>query len=442
MDPAESRFVHKYFEPADRFLRVRMRDALEPGPVPREGMNGEMYRREVVEACIEGYEELRGELAEELGEELCGEILEALFALVLAVNPELDIHQVGLRETNRQARDAATAAPPPPVAAPSPRRDETRRRRRARGIETRLATRIVGQERAIAAVGRAVRRAAAGLGGERGPLATLLFAGPTGSGKTETARALADELAGEPRGDAAGKPLVRIDCAELAQGHEYAKLIGAPPGYVGHEEGGLLTEALAKRPDSVVLFDEVEKAHPHLHHLLLGMLEEGELTDGRGRRVDFRRAFVLFTSNAGARELERARDSVGFRRRRPPSRATAEAIARGALEESFRPEFLARLDEVVLFDELSEKDLVEVARLELARLLRRVRRGGSRMECTAAVPRYLAHRGAEAREGARGILHVLRREIEAPLAELILERPGEWIRASIRRGRPHLAFED
>jgi ATP-dependent Clp protease ATP-binding subunit ClpC len=426
VDPAESRFIHKYFEPADRFLRVRIQDSLDPRFHVAEGIDGEAYRRMVVEACIEGMGELEAEFAGEEGES-DERLLDRLFGLALAVNPELDIHQISLRESSEVAREAP--------AKQDKRGGERRRiRRRARGIEDRLARRIVGQKRAIAAVGRAVRHAAAGLSGDRGPLARLLFVGPTGSGKTEMARALAEEL------DAG--PLVRIDCAGLAQGHEYAKLVGAPPGYVGHEDGGLLTEAVRKRPDSVVLFDEVEKAHPHLHHLLLGLLEEGELTDGRGRRVDFRRAVVLFTSNAGVRQLERAANTVGFQRRRPPAREAAEAIARGALEEAFRPEFLARLDEVLLFDELEERELVKIAQLEVGRLAVRVRRRGGRISFSSAVPRWLARAGAEEREGARGILHVLRREIEAPLAELLLSGSGGWIRASIRDGRPRLRRED
>ena len=428
MDPAESRFVHKYFELADRFLRVRVLNPVRPGLRAGEGLDGEGYRRLVVATCVEGMEE-PGEGLAALGlAEDDPAALERLFELALSVNPTLDIHAVSLGE------------PAAPLPTPGVRRapGDVRRhlRRRARGLEERLSRRIVGQDSATSSVARAIRRGAAGLAAGRGPLARLLFVGPTGTGKTEMARALAEELG--------LAPLVRIDCAEFAEGHEYSKLIGAPPGYVGHEEGGLLTEALRRRPDSVVLFDEVEKAHPRLHHLLLGLLEEGELTDGRGHTADLRRAIVLFTSNTGARELARAAGAMGFRAGQPLERATIAEISRNALDRTFRPEFLARLDEVLPFGELGEEELARIAELELGRLAVRVRRRRRRVRFSSAVARWVAREGAREREGARGILRVIRRTIEAPLAELLLEpgaRGAGWIRVSIRTGRPRFAIE-
>ncbi len=427
MDPAESRFVHKYFEPADRFLRVRVLDPVRPGLRAGEGLDGEGYRRLVVAACVEGMEEPEEGL-QALGIAEHESALERLFELALSVNPTLDIHAVSLGEP---------AAPlPTPEVRRAPGEVRRRLRRRARGLGERLARRIVGQDPAVSRVAAAIRRGAAGLAAGRGPLARLLFVGPTGTGKTEMARALAEELG--------LAPLVRIDCGEFAEGHEYSKLIGAPPGYVGHEDGGFLTEALCGRPDSVVLFDEVEKAHPRLHHLLLGLLEEGELTDGKGQTTDLRRAIVLFTSNTGARELARAAGAMGFRGEGPLGRETIEEISRNALDRAFRPEFLARLDEVLPFDELGEGALARIAELELGQLAVRVRRRRRRVRFSTAVARWAAREGAREGEGARGILRVIRRTIEAPLADLLLEpaaRDAGWIRVSIRAGRPRFAIE-
>jgi len=325
-------------------------------------------------------------------------------------------------------------APPAtrPARAPRPTPPPADLRALARRVEMRLARRVVGQDEAVDAVARAVKRAAVGLGARRGPLARLLFVGPTGTGKTELARALADELGG-------GRRLLRVDCSEFGSRHESAKLLGAPPGYVGHERGGVLGRRLAEAGECVVLFDEIEKGHAQLHELLLQVLDEGQLTDGRGEVLDFRRAFVILTSNSGTRELAASQRSLGFTRTAGDAAAERETVAR-ALGASFAPEFLARLDEVVLFRELSHGSARAVAGQALLDLALRVRARGLRVCFTAAVARWAAEHGATGASGARGIVHCVRREIEAPLAEALLAAAaGEWITVSIRRGRPHFA---
>jgi ATP-dependent Clp protease ATP-binding subunit ClpA len=301
----------------------------------------------------------------------------------------------------------------------------------ARRAQELLDQRLVGQPEAVASALRAVQRAAAGLGPRRGPLATLLLVGPTGTGKTELARVLAEGLGGPER-------LLCVDCSEFGQGHETAKLLGAPPGYVGHEEGGVLARRLDRRA-FVLLFDEIEKAHARLHELLLQVLDEGRLTDGRGHTLDFRRAFVVLTSNAGTRELAAARERLGFNAR-PPDSASARATVQRALGQAFSPEFLGRIDEVVLFRELGPVALRRVAERALLDLALRVRDGGRRVCFSSAVARWLAARATGSPAGAREVLHGLRREIEGPLAEALLATgDDEWIEVSIRRGRPRFA---
>jgi ATP-dependent Clp protease ATP-binding subunit ClpA len=278
-------------------------------------------------------------------------------------------------------------------------------------LEARLSGRVIGQPEAVAAVAAAIRRARAGMQSPRRPVGSFLFLGPTGVGKTELAKALAGSLFDEE--DA----LVRLDMSEYMERNAVARLVGAPPGYVGYEEGGQLTEAVRRRPYAVVLLDEVEKAHPEVFNLLLQVLDDGRLTDSQGRTVDFRHTVVIMTSNLASRAiLDRARAAHGA-----PDGALDQAIER-ALASHFRPEFLNRIDEVIRFRPLELADLQRIVRLQLAELGGLLAEQHLALEVDEAVVQSLVEQGYEPEYGARPLRRVVRRQIENPLAtELLAE---------------------
>jgi ATP-dependent Clp protease ATP-binding subunit ClpB len=271
-------------------------------------------------------------------------------------------------------------------------------------MEEELGKRLIGQSKAVAAVSDAVRRARAGISDPNRPTGSFLFLGPTGVGKTELAKALADFLFDDERA------MVRIDMSEYGEKHSVARLVGAPPGYVGYEEGGQLTEAVRRRPYSVVLLDEVEKAHPEVFDILLQVLDDGRLTDGQGRTVDFRNAILVLTSNLGSQFL--VDQSLDAQAKRNAVMATVNA--------SFKPEFLNRLDEVVLFDALTVDELARIVELQVAELGRRLHERRLTLEVTEGARAWLAMSGFDSAYGARPLRRLVQREIGDRLARAIL----------------------
>jgi len=275
---------------------------------------------------------------------------------------------------------------------------------------------VIGQHEAVVAVSNAVRRARAGLQDPNRPIGSFIFMGPTGVGKTELARALAEFLFDDERA------MVRVDMSEFMEKHSVARLIGAPPGYVGYEEGGYLTEHVRRRPYSVILFDEIEKAHQDVFNVLLQILEDGRLTDGQGRTVDFKNAVIIMTSNVGS-DMIRERNVIGFRQGISDKAHDDETrrMVLDALRAQFRPELLNRIDEIIVFNSLSEDDIKRIVDIQIGQLKRRLAERHLEIELTDAAKSALAHEGFDPTYGARPLKRAIQREIQDKLAMQLLE---------------------
>ncbi|HEY7873945.1 MAG TPA: ATP-dependent chaperone ClpB, partial [Actinomycetota bacterium] len=269
-------------------------------------------------------------------------------------------------------------------------------------METGLHERVVGQDEAVEAVANAIRRARSGLGDPNRPIGSFIFLGPTGVGKTELARALADFLFDDERA------IVRVDMSEYMEKHSVSRLVGAPPGYVGYDEGGQLTEAVRRRPYSVILLDEIEKAHPDVFNVLLQILDDGRLTDGQGRTVDFKNSVVIMTSNLGSQWILASDDDM-------------EEKVLATVRDHFKPEFLNRVDEIIVFDRLSRDELARIVDIQLATLSARLSERGIELSLTDGARAYLADKGYDPAYGARPLKRLIQREIENELALKLLD---------------------
>jgi len=296
-------------------------------------------------------------------------------------------------------------------------------------MEERLRQRVVGQDDALARVANAVRRNRAGLSDPKRPIGSFIFLGPTGVGKTELARALAEFLFDDE------KLMIRIDMSEYMEKHSVSRLIGAPPGYVGYEEGGQLTEQVRRHPYSVILFDEIEKAHPDVFNVLLQILEDGRLTDGKGRTVDFRNTVLVMTSNVGS-------TAIFELAHRDPERARKEAME--ALRAAFRPEFINRIDEIVIFNPLGKEQLERIVELLLRSVEQLLAERRITLELTPAAKELLVREGFDPAYGARPLRRTIQRMVQDPLALQILDAkvlPGDHIRVDRDGKSDSMRFE-
>ncbi|MBL8736437.1 MAG: ATP-dependent Clp protease ATP-binding subunit [Planctomycetes bacterium] len=428
-------FVIKYFDLIDEFIKVRCcSDELlsELHAVPIANKSG--YRQRVVRTCVPSFDTDVLPAVKRLDDGYDLEIVEELlYQICIDVNPSLEIHQVSIPTGANQAPTTNEADDP---FLPRPGNEAARQNlfRRVNTLERSLRQQIIGQDEAIGSLVRAVKKAAVGLKRPTNPVGTFLLVGRTGTGKTELAKSMARSLFDDP------SAMIRVDCSEYALPHEYAKLIGSPPGYIGHNEGGFLTEAIKKKPNSVVLFDEVEKAHYKVHNLLLQLLDEGIITDSKGQTVQFHQALILMTSNLGIEKIDAVRTRMGFsaaHKRQSLKDVDLRTVTFEALREFFRPEFVNRIDEVVMFNPLDQKVCERIAGNMLREVADLLKRRGITVTFSPGVRVLLAKQGFSEEFGARELRRLIKRRIEDPLTELILDHDlghGSVVTVRVRNG--------
>ena len=435
MKHPDASFVIKYFDLIDEFIKVRCcSEDLLAELHSTSVTNKASYRDRVVRTCVPTFENEILSAVGRMDEDYDLEIIEELlYQICIDVNPSLEIHQVSIPSPGGASAEKAQANDPFEA---RPCSDAARQQlfRRVNSLERSLKAQIIGQDEAINSLTRAVKKAAVGLKRPSSPIGTFLLVGRTGTGKTELAKALARNLFDDPNA------MIRIDCSEYALPHEYAKLIGAPPGYIGHNEGGMLTEAVKKRPNCVVLFDEVEKAHYKVHNLLLQLLDEGIITDSKGQTVAFHQALILMTSNLGIEKIDSIRTRMGFSaasKRQSLQDVDLRSVTQDALRDFFRPEFINRIDEIVMFNPLDVKVCERIAGNMLREVSDLLKKRGITTTFSPGVRVQLAKLGFSEEFGARELKRLLKRRIEDPITELILDKDlgaGSTITVRVKNG--------
>ena len=411
---AEFNLVLKYCEALDEFIKIRVFSEEDARELIRKATAADKVRfqQEIIRACIADYNEsVMPRVAEQRHSGTSVDIEEVLYLLCVDVNPTLDIHQVSVHMSSAEVVETAD-----PALAANLRKKSKKNLKKVQSIEKELKRRVIGQDKAIEVISKAVKKSVVGLRDPKRPIGAFLFVGQVGVGKTELAKAVVDYLYESQ------SRLIRVDCSEYALPHEYAKLIGSPPGYIGHNEGGYLTEAAKELDEFVVLFDEIEKAHSKMHNILLQLLDEGMVTDSKGFKVSFRNALVLMTSNLGVREVEALRSGIGFdlAKRQEVSYAEMTNEINAALKKSFRPEFINRLDDVIVFNTLTLKDSVKIVEKMMRELAEITERAGFTIQTTPELRHYVAEHGFKKEYGARELRRTIKKMVEDPLTDMML----------------------
>ena len=290
-----------------------------------------------------------------------------------------------------------------------------------RHLKDTLQKNVIGQDEAISTLVRAIQRSRVGLKDPQKPIGTFLFVGPTGVGKTYLTKCLAEELFGS------ADAIIRIDMSEYMEKHTISRMVGAPPGYVGYEEGGQLTEKVRRKPYSIVLLDEIEKAHTDVYNILLQVMDEGRLTDGNGNTVDFKNTVLIMTSNCGTRQIREFGNGIGFQNSTLNGRdkQLSRDIVKKALQKQFAPEFLNRLDNVRYFDQLNQEAIMKIVHIELRPLLKRIVDLGYELELSTEVYNFLGEKGYDVQYGARPLKRAIQNYIEDPLCEVLMDTPRQ-----------------
>ena len=385
-----------------------------------------------IQVAKEQIDQLNTEAATQERQGNLEKVAEIQYARVPALQKEIDDVEAKLREVQSDSRMLKQEVTEEDIAAVVSRwtgipvsKLKSSENEKLLKLEEVLKSRVIGQENAVAAVANVIRRAKANISEENRPLGSFLFLGPTGVGKTELAKTLAEFLFNDE------KALIRLDMSEYMESHSVSKIIGSPPGYVGYDEGGQLTERIRKRPYSVVLFDEVEKAHPQVFNILLQILDEGHITDAKGRRVNFKNTIIVLTSNIGSQEI------LNF----DGEPAALTLKINNLLKGFFKPEFLNRIDNIITFSKLEKKQIKQIAQIQFSKLSKRLQAQGIQLEISDKALSYLAEKGYDPDFGARPLKRLIQEEIENPLAIKIIEgdlKAGETI--TVDRGKAGLTI--
>ena len=406
-----SSLVYKYFDLIDGFIRVRIAGAEGNMPEIEMSTNSTPSRRDYRQYVVSNFVlDLDSEVMPKVHAVYPEDTMAAedlLYQICVDVNPGLEIHSISLPAAEDEGASSES--------------EMERFRELANGLQKNVLAELVGQDDAVNKICRSVRKAAVGLNDPNRPIGSFLLVGRTGTGKTELAKSISRNLLD-------GRKLVRIDCSEYALPHETAKLIGAPPGYVGHSEGGILTSEIEENPRSVVLFDEIEKGHDNLHNMLLQILDDGRLTDSKGTTVNFSNCLILMTSNVGTMDYAEATSRLGFDQPESLEQTEFADITKQALRAKFKPELLNRLDGVLTFRALDQDDCEKIAELHLKMLQQRMQGAKISLKWSKALCRAVAAAGYSEEYGAREVRRAIANLIEEPLSNAILD--GEMLSGS------------